>query len=205
MISITPESMSQRENYKFLTGSIIPRPIAFVTTQSDEGVVNAAPFSYFNIVSANPPLISVSVQRKNGAMKDTARNALKLKEFVVHIVDEDIVADVNETAAELPANESELSRTNFTLVKSERIAVPAVKEAKIRFECKLEEAIQLGGQSGEVGCDLLIGKIVCYHIEPSLYQAGRINAEALKPVARLAGNNYSKLGQTFEIKRPTSL
>ncbi|USK68654.1 flavin reductase family protein [Peribacillus asahii] len=205
MISITPESMSERENYKFLTGSIIPRPIAFVTTQSDEGVVNAAPFSYFNIVSANPPLISVSVQRKNGAMKDTARNALKLKEFVVHIVDEDIVADVNETAAELPADESELSRTNFTLVKSERIAVPAVKEAKIRFECKLEEAIPLGGQSGEVGCDLLIGKIVCYHIEPSLYQAGRINAEALQPVARLAGNYYSKLGQTFEIKRPTSL
>lgn len=204
MISITPESMSERENYKFLTGSIIPRPIAFVTTQSDEGVVNAAPFSYFNIVSANPPLISVSVQRKNGEMKDTARNALTLKEFVVHIVDENIVADVNETAAELPADESELARTDFTLVKSERIAVPAVKEAKIRFECKLEEMISLGGTNGEAGCDLLIGKIVCYHIEPSLYQAGRINAEALQPVARLAGNNYSKLGPTFEIKRPTS-
>ena len=80
--------MSETENYKFLIGSIIPRPIAFVTTQSEDGVVNAAPFSYFNIVSSNPPMISVSVQRRNGMMKDTARNATNGKEFVVHIVDQ---------------------------------------------------------------------------------------------------------------------
>jgi flavin reductase (DIM6/NTAB) family NADH-FMN oxidoreductase RutF len=202
MISVTPESMSERENYKFLIGSIVPRPIAFVTTQSENGVVNAAPFSYFNIVSANPPRISISVQRRNGMMKDTARNATNTKEFVVHIVDESIVGAVNETAAELAMDESELARTNFTLVASDKISVPGVNEAKIRFECKLEQAVQLGGTAGEVGCDLLIGNIVCYHIEPLLYHNGRINAQALQPVARLAGNNYSHLGRIFELKRP---
>ena len=202
MISINPESLSETENYKFLIGSIIPRPIAFVITQSEDGVVNAAPFSFFNIVSSNPPMISVSVQRRNGMMKDTARNATNGKEFVVHIVDQLILNDVNETAAELAMNESELTRTNFTLVESEQISVPAVKEAKIRFECKLEQAVQLTGPKGEVVCDLLIGRIVCYHIEPSLYHKGRIDAKGLQPIARLAGNTYSKLGQTFELERP---
>ena len=149
MISITPESMSERENYKFLIGSIIPRPIAFITTQSEDGVVNAAPFSYFNIVSANPPMISVSVQRRDGMMKDTARNTINTKEFVVHIVDQGILRDVNETAAELDMDESELTRTNFTLVASDKISVPAVNEAKIRFECILEQAVQLGDTEAE--------------------------------------------------------
>ena len=125
----------KRENYKFLIGSIIPRPIAFITTQSEDGVVNAAPFSYFNIVSANPPMISVSVQRRDGMMKDTARNIMNTKEFVVHIVDQGILRDVNETAAELDMDESEITRTHFTLVSSDKISVPAVNEAKIRFEC----------------------------------------------------------------------
>lgn len=202
MISLSPENMSEKENYKFLIGSIIPRPIAFVTTLSETGVVNAAPFSYFTIVSANPPMISVSVQRSNGMMKDTARNAIKRNEFVVHIVDTAILHDVNETAAELDMNESELTRTKLTLVSSDKITVPAVKEAKIRFECIVEKTVQLDGVDGQISCDLLIGKIVCYHIEPSLYNKGRIDAKALQPVARLAGNTYSLLGASFDMKRP---
>ena len=202
MISLSPDNMSERENYKFLIGSIIPRPIAFVTTQSEAGVVNAAPFSYFNIVSANPPMISVSVQRRNGMMKDTARNVVNRKEFVVHIVDQAIIRDVNETAAELEMDESEISRTKLTLVSSDKITVPAVKEAKIRFECILEQVVQLGDTEGQISCDLIIGKIVCYHIEQSLYHNGRIDAQALLPVARLAGNTYSLLGDNFDLKRP---
>lgn len=89
MLSFHPENQTERENYKLLIGSIIPRPIAFVSTVSNEGTVNGAPFSYFNIVSSNPPLISLAIQRnKNGELKDTARNILTKKEFVVHIVDE---------------------------------------------------------------------------------------------------------------------
>ncbi|MFD6441523.1 flavin reductase family protein, partial [Peribacillus sp. NPDC060186] len=129
MISVNPEGLSERENYKFLTGSIIPRPVALVTTQSENGVVNIAPFSFFNIVSSNPPMISVSVQRKKGVSKDTARNAIITGEFVVHITDEDNVVDANQTAAELPSEESELSLTNFTTTASDKVAVPGLREA----------------------------------------------------------------------------
>lgn len=143
MISIQPKNNSERENYKILTGTIIPRPIAFVTTISDEGVVNGAPFSYFNIVSSNPPLVSVAIQRANGNLKDTARNIYNNGEFVVHIVDQNNVKQVNETAASLPYNESELDIANLTQVPSDMINVPGVKESKVRFECKLVQALPL--------------------------------------------------------------
>ena len=96
MLSIDPSKNTERENYKFLIGSIVPRPIAFVTTLSDEGIVNGAPFSYFNIVSSNPPMISLAIQRSAGRQKDTARNIIGLKEFVVHVVGEDNVEEINK-------------------------------------------------------------------------------------------------------------
>lgn len=99
MISIDPSAQSERDNYKLLIGSVSLRPIAFVTTLSNDGVLNAAPFSYFSIVSSNPPLLSVSAQHKNGEMKDTARNAITTRELVCHIVDEDNMTAVNQTAA----------------------------------------------------------------------------------------------------------
>lgn len=202
MISLNPEFLSERENYKFLTGSIIPRPVALVTTLSNNQIINAAPFSYFNIVSSNPPMISLSIQRKNGIQKDTSRNAIESGEFVVHIIDEDIVVAANQTAAELSREESELSRTNFTTVTSEKVKVPGLLEAKIRFECLLEKAIVLGGTELLPNVDLLIGKVVAYHINEDLYSEGRIDSKRLKPISRLAGNNYAKLGEQFEIERP---
>lgn len=99
MLSIDPFQLTERENYKFLIGSIIPRPVAFVTSQSKDGVLNGAPFSYFNIVSSNPPMISLSIQRSEGIKKDTARNILEKKEFVVHIVDEQNVRKINENCS----------------------------------------------------------------------------------------------------------
>jgi flavin reductase (DIM6/NTAB) family NADH-FMN oxidoreductase RutF len=202
MISVNPESLTERDNYKFLTGSIIPRPIALVTTQSETGTINIAPFSFFNIVSSNPPMISISVQRKEGVSKDTARNAIQTGEFVVHITDENNVADANRTAKELPSDESELGLTNFTLAVSDKVSVPGLEEAKVRFECTLEQSIPLAGSKNKPGCDLLIGKIVCYHIEQDIYHNGRIDPNGLKPVARLAGHTYTKLGELFEIERP---
>lgn len=203
MKSIDPFTLPERENYKFLTGSIIPRPVAFVTTLSAEGILNAAPFSYFNIVTANPPMISISVQRADGRMKDTARNAIQQKEFVVHIGDEQYVEEMNATAKPLPPNESEVEYAKLTPVASSKIKVPGVKEASIRMECVLEKAIPLGGTEDNPACELLIGRVVQYHIRDDLYENGRINAEGLHPVSRLAGNSYSKLGERFEIVRPT--
>lgn len=196
MLSFDPYQQTERENYKLLVGTIIPRPIAFVTSKSQSGIVNAAPFSYFNIVSSNPPMLSVSVQRKGSDKKDTARNVLSGKEFVVHIVDEENVFEVNETAASLPPDESEIDVTKLTLVDSDEVDVPAVKQSKVRFECVLHQAVDLPNT------DLLIGRIVRIHVDESIYENGRINAEMLKPVSRLAGANYAKLGEIFSLKRP---
>lgn len=202
MKSIDPKQLTERDNYKFLIGSIIPRPIAFVTSQSEEGVVNGAPFSFFNIVSSNPPMISVSIQRPNGRVKDTARNIKAKKEFVVHIVDTDNVDKINETAASLPPEESEITKAGLTLVESKIISVPGIKEAKIRFECVLEQALELGGGDDQPGCDLIIAKVVQFHIEETLYEDGRIDPHALSAVSRLAGNDYAKIGDIFTIERP---
>lgn len=200
MISIDPKQNSERDNYKLLVGSIIPRPIAFVTTQSEAGVVNGAPFSYFNIVSSNPPMVSLAIQRQNGVLKDTARNIYGNGEFVVHIVDDQNVAQVNETAASLPASESELVVAKLTQVTSKQVTVPGVKESKVRMECKLVRAIPLGGD--EPGSDLFIGEVVQFHIEEAIYEKGRIDPRGLNAVSRLAGANYAAIGDIFAMERP---
>ncbi|MDN4525610.1 flavin reductase family protein [Fictibacillus fluitans] len=202
MKSIDPSQLSDRENYKFLTGSVIPRPVAFVTSLTKEGILNAAPFSYFNIVSSSPPLISVSVQRSNGKPKDTARNAMEAGEFVVHISDESYVEAINKTAASLPPDESEVELATLTPVESTSVGVPGLQEASIRLECVLDQSIPLGGNDENPSCDLLIGRVVHYHIKEDLYHEGRIDAAGLKPVSRLAGNNYSRLGDVFTLERP---
>lgn len=201
LLSIDPSVNTERENYKFLTGSIIPRPIAFVTTRSKEGVLNGAPFSYFNIVSSNPPMISLSIQRPQGRQKDTARNIIESKEFVVHIVDEQNVEKINKTAASLPPDQSEIEAAQLTPVESIKISVPGVKEAKIRMECVLEHSLELGGVNFP-GSDFIIGKVVQFHIEQNLYENGRIDAEGLAAVSRLAGQDYAKIGELFSIERP---
>lgn len=200
MLSIEPSALTERDTYKFLIGSIVPRPIAFVTTRNGD-VINAAPFSYFNVVTSNPPLVSVAIQRKNGVMKDTARNALATKELVIHIVDETNVVDVNETAANLAADESELTRTTFTMQPSEVIATPGIKEAKIRFECVLYQHVPIEHE-GKTTADLLIARVVRFHIDRELYEHGRIDARRLAPVSRMAGNSYATLGELFDVKRP---
>ncbi len=201
MISIDPKNNSERENYKLLIGSIIPRPIAFVTTKSEQGVINGAPFSYFNIVSSNPPMISLAIQRPNGRLKDTARHIHHQQQFVVHIVDEDNVEQVNETAASLPVTESELVRTNFTLVDSQQIAVPGIQEAKVRMECRLVQSVPLMNGEEQTG-DLFIGEVVQFHIDEAIYHEGRIDPRKLNAVSRLAGSNYAKVGEIFGIERP---
>jgi flavin reductase (DIM6/NTAB) family NADH-FMN oxidoreductase RutF len=202
MISIDPTTQSDRENYKLLIGSIVPRPIALVTTLSKEGVLNAAPFSYFSIVSSQPPLLLVSVQRKQGVMKDTSRNATETGAYVIHIVDESIIDKVNETAANLPPDESEVTRAGFTPIASEAIVVPGLKEAKIRMECLLEQAIPIGGIDEQIACDLLIGRVVRFHIADEIYENGNINPDKLAPVSRMAGSYYARLGSLFSIERP---
>lgn len=201
MISIDPASNGVKDNYKLLIGSIVPRPIAFVTTKTENGTLNGAPFSYFNIVSANPPMVSLAIQRTGEKQKDTARNAIQLKEFVVHIVDESNVAKINETAAMLPAEESEIELAGLTPVASTKISVPGVREAGVRMECVLEHAFELGGEDTP-SSDLLIGRIVLFHFEEQIYKNGKIDYGELKAVSRLAGADYAKVGEIFTLERP---
>lgn len=201
MKHIDPKQLSEVQNYKLLSGSIIPRPIAFVTSSDSEGRLNAAPFSFFNIVNNAPPMIAISAQRKGGKRKDTAINIENVKSFVVHITDEDNVEEINKTAAPIQPEDNELDLTELHIITSDIIDVPAIKEAKIRFECQLEQMILLGSE--DEGADLIIGTIVKYHIQDDVYFGdSKINANQLKPVARLAGNDYAKLGEQFTIERP---
>ena len=198
---IRPEVLSQKENYKLLIGSIIPRPIALVTTESDDNVLNIAPFSFFNVVSSDPPILSSAVQRVNGEMKDTARNIIQNKEAVVHIVDTDNVRDANQTAAMLSHEESELERTNFETVDSVEVSVKGLKQSKVRFEAVLYDDIVIE-KDGQPISDLLLLEVKYYHFDERIYDDGYINKEKLKAVSRLAGNDYAEIGHTFTIERP---
>ena len=201
MKEIRPEVLSQKENYKLLIGSIIPRPIALVTTESDDNVLNIAPFSFFNVVSSDPPILSIAVQRVNGEMKDTARNIIQNKEAVVHIVDTDNVRDANQTAALLSHEESELERTNFETVDSVEVSVKGLKQSKVRFEAVLYDDIVIE-KDGQPISDLLLLEVKYYHFDERIYDDGYINKEKLNAVSRLAGNDYAEIGHTFTIERP---
>ena len=201
MTSIKPTEMTERDNYKFLIGSIIPRPIAVITSLSTEGVLNIAPFSYFNIVTSAPPIVSVSIQRKNGALKDTARNLLSRQEGVIHIADEANIVAINQTAANLEPHESELSLTNFTTSPSEVVSVPYLNELKVKLEVSLYQHVPII-VAGEPTADLFLLKVEQYHIDDTIYQAGRIDPQGLQPLSRLAGHDYAALGAQTTLARP---
>lgn len=197
MISFNPESLNEKELNRLMIGSILPRPIAFVSTLSDQGVLNLAPFSYFNVVSSLPPLLSISILHKDGEDKDTTRNIKESGEFVVHIVSEDILSDVNETSIEIPSNRSELLYTKFSIMDSSVIKVPQIKESNVRMECVVEKIVPLPNS------DLIIGRVVNFNISKSVIdEKGRINLNELNPVARLSGKRYAKIGEIITMERP---
>ncbi len=198
------DELSPKENYKFLSGAIIPRPIAFVVTQSSDGIVNAAPFSFFSVVSSDPAIVSLAVQRRNGEMKDTARNAIRSGELMIHIVSEDFVRDVNETAASLPPDESELMLTNLHLAYDENFNVPKIEEAKIKLAGEVWQVLPVQNDAGATTADLILVRIREYDMDESVLNAekGYLLADKIKPVSRLAGSDYAKLGERFQLNRP---
>ncbi len=203
MKSINPIDLSPKDNYKLLSGSVIPRPIAFVTSLNEKGVLNAAPFSFFNMVAGTPPLIVLSVGRIKGEIKKhTAQNILEKGEFVVHILDMDLLETMNQTSAPYSDSVSEVERVGLSPIDSTEIDVPGVKEAKVRLECKLFQHIPLE-ENQECNNDLFIGKVIKYHIDDAIYDNGRILAEQLNPIARLAGPNYAQLSENIFLERPS--
>jgi flavin reductase (DIM6/NTAB) family NADH-FMN oxidoreductase RutF len=200
---IIASEQTKDENYQLLIGSVVPRPIAFITTKSQSGVVNGAPFSFFNVVGTEPPLLMFSCLRKpGGMMKDTARNILATKEFVIHVVDEENVEKINYTAIDAPEEVSEIELADLTLLPGDFVQVPRVAESKISMECRLHQHITIGESDGAPNTDLIIGEIICFHIDDQLYQEGSILTPLLKPVGRLAGHDYVSLGRVFDMDRP---
>lgn len=203
MFTRLSSQLTEKENYKLLIGSIIPRPVAVVSTLTEKGNLNIAPFSYFNIVSSNPPIVSLAVQRKKEQMKDTAKNILIRKEAIIQVLDEKNVVEVNKTAAALPPEESELTLTNLTTKTNGDDSIPPINESKIVFETDLYEHLEIkNGQ--EVTADLFLLKIHTYQLNEEIYDpvSGKIDPQKLQPVSRLAGNDYATLGNIFTIPRP---
>ena len=201
--AIIPESQSPLENYKLLIGSILPRPIAFVSTLDDQGVLNLAPFSFFTAVSAQPPTICFAPLLRFGdsSKKDTLRNIEEQREFVVNVVTEDIVAAMNQTSPEFAADVDEFEVSGLTPQVSDIVKPPRVLESPINMECRLHK-VEYIGETGAGGGALVIGEILKFHIRNDLLDSGRIDTGGLKPVARLAGPEYTTIAGRFKLERP---
>ena len=187
--------------YRVLTGVVVPRPIAFVSTRSADGTVNLAPYSFFNAVAYDPPTVVFSSSRNVGSKsKDTLRNVEETGEFVVNIVVDDIAEAMNKTAAEFPEDVDEFEIAGLTAVPSDIVKAPRVVESPVNMECRLEQVVSIG--SPTEGHGLVIGTILLMHIRDDVIDGHRINQSKLKPTGRLAGNMYCHTGDTFELTRP---
>lgn len=199
------KDLSQKQAYKFLSGSIIPRPIAWITTfNKDQTVINAAPFSFFNAAAADIPLVTVSILRQNGATKDTARNILATKEVVIHLVDEHVVEVMNQTAATLPSEQSEIELNQLETIPSKSVQVPGIKAARIRMEGRLHQYVPIKNHNDETISDLFILEITDFYFAETIIdqQKEYILPDRFKPIARLAGQTYAQIDGLFDLQRP---
>lgn len=193
--SIDPQLMSRAENYKLLTGSVIPRPIAFVTTLNTDGTVNAAPFSQFIIISTQPGMLAFSSGEGKWGTKDTVVNARRTGEFVISTVPESMAQVVQDCAQELPRNDSEAERFGVELLASDLIRTPRVAHSDVQFECTLERIVEFGHGPNS----LVVGLVRRMHVRNGLLQDGaKIDHERYRPIGRIAGRRYCTLGQIID-------
>ena len=187
--------------YKLLTGVVIPRPIGWVSTINEHGQNNLAPFSYFNAVGEDPPHIMFSTVRTGNRNKDTLNNILYNQQFVVNLVTEDLVEKMNATSAQVPSEIDEFALAGLTPANSTLVAPKRVLESKVNLECRMVHHYFLEDHKNGGAC-VIIGRIVFMHVQDDILVEGdKINLEKYRPVSRLAGSNYAKLGEIFSIKR----
>lgn len=201
-MEISPFQIEPQERYKLLIGSVVPRPIALVSTISAKGEPNLAPFSFFTVAAYNPMLIAFFPLRykQHQQVKDTVTNIRETAEFVVNVVTEEMAVPVNITSGLYGHGEDEFRLAGLTPEKSRVVKPFRVKESPIQMECRLHKMLPLG--SGEGGSDAIFGEVLHMYVEDKLIKDGKINIEQLNPVARLAGNAWSKLGEIFHLDRP---
>ena len=190
------------ETYQLLTGIVTPRPIAWVTTISEAGIVNLAPFSFFNTFSANPPIVVFSpTLKRDGGKKDTLRNLEVTGEFVVHSAVAGLAEKVNLTSRELPPDESEIELAGLHTAPSSKVKPPRVIEAPTAMEYKVLQIIPTG--SGPIAGNLVIGEVVMIHVADGVLDtAGRVDPRKLQTVARLGQSFWCRTTDLFELERP---
>lgn len=189
-MEIDPADLSARDMYRLLTGMVVPRPVAWVTSVSPDGLVNAAPFSAFTWVSTNPAMPAFSAGLRNGAPKDTGRNIAAAGHYVINIGDMDVLEKLHLTGVEYPSDVSELAELGLTALPGARIGTPRIAEAPISMECELDSIMEFGRTRAQ----FIIGRVVYIHIRDGLCVDGKIDSRRLRPVARLGGPNYATLG-----------
>lgn len=194
---ILANKLDEKSAHRLLKGSVVPRPIAWISTVGENGVTNVAPFSCFTFVATQPPMIAVSIAPRKGQKKDTLRNIEYTGDFVVNVVTENHALAVNATSAEYPADVSEFEKTGLTAMAGEMVKSPRIAGCPIQLECRLEQIIALG----ESNHSLVIARVLMFHIEDRLYMEGEIDQTALRPLARLAGDHYGQIGKIFELPR----
>ncbi len=196
-----PANLEHAAVYKLLTGSVIPRPIGWISSISEDGINNLAPFSYFNAIGEDPPHVMFSTTRGNNSNKDTLNNVLATKQFVVNMVTEETVERMNATSQAFPPDVDEFEFVGLTPIASTKIKPMRVAESPVTFECELVHSYSLEDHKNG-GATMLVGKIVMMHFHDEvLLENYKINLENYKPVARLAGSNYTTIGKIFSIKR----
>lgn len=188
---IDPVGLDEEQSYKLLTGVIVPRPIAWVTSRSLAGVVNLAPFSAFTLVSSKPPMLAISVGHKAGVYKDTAQNILATEQFVVHIAEQSQTDFVHESAVEHPADVSEVEFLGLETAPCRHVAPPRLVAAPVAMECHFRQCLEFG----DTRTRLIVGEVVAFHVRDGLVVDGKIDTRALDPICRLAGPNYATLGE----------
>ncbi len=202
MLEIDPVKLKAVDRYKLLIGSIIPRPIAFVSTLSKSGVGNLAPFSFFNGVSSNPPCIMFSVAAKpDGGKKDTLINIEETGEFVINSSSTWLTEPLVYCGANFPYGINELERAGLTAMASRKVKPARVKESAVHMECKLYKTLQVGdGSPGSA--TIVVGEVVYFHVHSKAYKDGRVIFDELKPLARLGGHAYAEVLKSFELSVP---
>ena len=204
MLSILPQEVSTGKLHGYLLSAVSPRPIAFASTVDDLGNVNLSPFSFFNVFSANPPILVFSPARRvrDNTTKHTLENILITKEVVINIVNYDMVQQMSLSSTEYPAGVNEFLKSGLTEVASDIVKPPRVQEAPVQFECKVNDVIALGNQGG--AGNLIIAEVVKLHIKETILDAdGKMDANKIDAVARMGGNWYNRSREgMFEVIKP---
>lgn len=200
---IDPREAGFQNVYKLLIGAVVPRPIAFVSTLSREGIRNLAPFSFFTAVSANPPVVCFCPVRRSGSnpYKDTLSNISATREFVVNIVSEEFAEQMNATSADFPPEVDEFEASGLTPVRSDVVRPPRVAESHVQMECKLYLQIEFGELPGSG--NLVLGEVVRFHVDDLYFDDFKIDPDKLRSIGRMGGATYTRTTDRFEMPRPS--